>query len=180
MKQVPKSVPSYLTCRRKLKANIAAFFENSVPSVEKNVSQDCTTDDHHYEHNNCFSSWSYLDTTVNIHASNMTTGISDCDDTYSSLFDDDNCMSFSDNDDDDTTFINGEAATDDCNDEFCLGALWATQFDIPNVAVNALLQILSNFHSDLPHDSHSLLSTPRNTVTKKLPNVGEYILFGLQ
>jgi hypothetical protein len=89
-------------------------------------------------------------------------------------------MSFSDSDDDDTTFINGEAATDDCNDEFCLGALWATQFDIPNLAVSALLQILCNFHSDLPHDSHSLLSTARNTVTKKLPNVGEYIHFGLK
>jgi hypothetical protein len=180
MEQVLKSVPSYLTRRRKIRANIAAFFENSVPPVETNVSQDCTADDHHYEHSNCFSPWSYSDTTVYIHASNMTTGISDCDDTYSSLFDDDSCISFSDSDDDDTTVINGEAATDGCNDEFCLGALWATQFDIRNVAVNALLQISCAFHSDLPHDSRNLLSTPRHTVTKKLPNVGKYDHYGLK
>jgi hypothetical protein len=173
MEQVPKSVPSYWTRRRKVKANVAAFFENSVSTEETNVSRDCTVDGHHYEHSNCFSPWSHLDTSVDIHVSNMTAGMSDRDDFYSSSFDDDNCMSFNDSNDD--TFINGEAATDDCNNEFCLSdmrAPWATQFDIPNVAVNALPQILCSYHSDLPPDSRGLLSTHRNTVTKKLSNGG--------
>lgn len=58
-------------------------------------------------------------------------------------------------------------------------AAWAVQYDIPHVAVNALLRILQPYHNNLPVDSRTLLSTPRSTVIKKLSDDAEYIHFGI-
>lgn len=78
MEQVPKSVPSYWTRRRKIKSDVAAFFENSRHSVDSNVTHNCSD-----ELNSCLN---MTDDYLNIHDNNILTGgISDSDDTYCSL-----------------------------------------------------------------------------------------------
>lgn len=54
---------------------------------------------------------------------------------------------------------------------------WATQHNIPRIAVSNLLHILSPLHSDLPLDSRTLLKTPIQTKTMPLSN-GKYCHFG--
>ena len=92
--------------------------------------------------------------------------------------DDEQCITFSDSDDDDDNSFCDDNDIGNCNLTEMI-AEWAVQFNIPHVALNVLLKILHNFHSDLPLDCRRLLSTPRNTVIKKLPGGGEYIHFGI-
>jgi hypothetical protein len=192
MEQVPKSVPSYWTRRRKIKADVAAFFESAGHLSETNVSRQCTSDDHRHENTSCLGPETCFDSSLdhfNTQDSNLATGISNCDIDACSWLDDDNCTRFSDSDsdsdkdDNDNMSVRADTASD--NDIVELGlrimlALWATQHEITNVAINALLHILRKYHSNLPLDSRSLLSTPRNTGTKNLANGGQYIHFGLK
>lgn len=90
----------------------------------------------------------------------------------SAVDDDDHRFIFSDGDDGD-----GNSFRDSSLNEML--AEWAMQFDIPHVALNVVLKILHDYHSDLLFDCRSLLRPPRNTVMKKLPNGGEYIHFGI-
>ncbi|KAM0735783.1 hypothetical protein ACS0PU_009744 [Formica fusca] len=56
---------------------------------------------------------------------------------------------------------------------------WILKFQIPHVAVNNLLQILTPLHPELPLDSRTLLKTPISIAIKTLEN-GEYCHIGLK
>lgn len=58
-------------------------------------------------------------------------------------------------------------------------AEWTLKFQIPLVAVNNLLQILTPLHPELPIDSRTLLKTPISIAIKKLEN-GEYCHIGIK
>ena len=179
MDQVSLSIPSYWTRRRRIKASVSTFLENCEHPDQMNSSGDCTSDDHLNNDdcpNRCLDSSvddvESLDTTEDITDINCYDGV-----------DDDDCMLLSESDDECDAFLDAEDKVDNNDEEFSLHdelVGWAIQFNVPQVAVNTLLQILHQYHSDLPLDSRSLLSTPRNTMVTKLPSGGEYIHFGLQ
>lgn len=56
---------------------------------------------------------------------------------------------------------------------------WILKFQIPHIAVNNLLQILTPLHLELPLDIRTLLKTPVSLATKKLEN-GEYCHIGIK
>lgn len=56
---------------------------------------------------------------------------------------------------------------------------WILKFQIPLVAVNNLLQILTPLHPELPIDSRTLLKTSISIAIKKLEN-GEYCYIGIK
>lgn len=55
---------------------------------------------------------------------------------------------------------------------------WSVKHNISHVALNDLLHVLGPFHSDLPKDCRTLLSTQRTVELKKLSN-GSYYHNGL-
>lgn len=67
-------------------------------------------------------------------------------------------------------------------DEELVGILieWVSQFNIPLVAVTALLHGLQRFHPNLPSDARTLLHTPRTFNIKQMTGGGEYIHFGIR
>ena len=55
---------------------------------------------------------------------------------------------------------------------------WATAHNIPHSALTPLLSILQTTGMDLPNDTRTLLSTPRNTATRNVVG-GDYYYFGI-
>ena len=169
MAQVP-SVPSYWTQRRRIIADVAAFWENSRQQTENESSCPSATD---------------LDTEIDVNCCVVET-VSPSNDDYTVVDDiderdevgrdsDDDYDHDHDNDDDSST----TADADDCDLSHFL-VQWAAQFEIPQIALSVLLRFLHRFHPDLPLDSRTVCKTPRNTMTKKLHNGGEYIHFGVK
>lgn len=70
---------------------------------------------------------------------------------------------------------------DDGDDDSLTRSLqvWSNRYSITSMAVNALLNILRPFHSELPRDSRTLKKTPRKTILSMLSN-GEYSHVGLR
>ena len=175
MDQVSISIPSYWTRRRRIKSCVSTFLENCEHPDQMNLSGPCTSDDHVNNDDcpiRCLDFVESVDTTEDETDINCYDGVGD-----------DDCMFLSDSDDECDAFLDAEDGVGNYDEEFSLRdelAGWALQFNVPQVAVNTLLQILHQYHSDLPLDSRSLLSTPRSTMITKLPGGGEYIHFGLK
>ena len=58
-------------------------------------------------------------------------------------------------------------------------ASWAATCQVPQNAVNNLLDTLNKYHPKLPKDSRTLLNTPRHNVIKEIAG-GSYCYFGIK
>ena len=76
----------------------------------------------------------------------------------------------------DETNIHNLPGIEDLKEEL---AKWSVKFNITQVSLNHLLQILKPFFKDLPCDPRSLLSTPRKYKIKTITN-GSYFHFGIE
>lgn len=56
---------------------------------------------------------------------------------------------------------------------------WAVKFQIPHNAVNSLLDILHDYHPNIPKDARTLLKTPRHYDVKEISG-GSYYHFGIE
>lgn len=78
----------------------------------------------------------------------------------------------------DVTISDTASSNDDCNSIIKQLAQWATKFNISQLALSALLQILRNADVDVPKDARTVMCTPK---TVDIANVagGSYFYFGI-
>ncbi|XP_075150464.1 uncharacterized protein LOC142224563 [Haematobia irritans] len=86
----------------------------------------------------------------------------------------------------DSEYVSSDASTDE--DEVYTEATeitileqlanWAVEFNVPNVAVNRLLRLLSSHIKGLPSDVRTLKSTPKKAPVERMGD-GEYVYYGI-
>jgi len=105
--------------------------------------------------------------------------VCDCDESASEILSSENAYSDSEieSNSDATSCADGDSIDQPSLTEQL--AVWATECNIPGVAITRLLHILKRYHPFLPNDARSLQHTSRKYAFMKLDNGGEYYHFGL-
>ena len=113
-----------------------------------------------------------IEACTSIDASHDNHGTCNCDEFASEMLSSDNTGS-----DSESMSSSDTISYSDSSDEPSLTeqlAVWATECNIPGVAITRLLHILKRYHPFLPCDSRSLQHTCRKYDVKKLDNGGKY------